>query len=60
MKKAKKLPQIVTRADGNTIQIDPPYIAKNDGLSLVDMVARFKGYNIAEPMALIHFTNFRY
>jgi hypothetical protein len=53
-------PVIVTREDGSTVQIDPPYIAKNDGLSLVDMVAWFKEYDLTEPLAIIHFTKFRY
>ena len=35
-------------------------IAKNDGLSLEDWKAWFKGYDLSEPMAIIHFTSFRY
>ncbi len=35
-------------------------IAKNDGLSLKDFKAWFKGYDLSEPMAIIHFTSFRY
>ena len=35
-------------------------LAKNDGLSLEDFKAWFKNYKITEPMAIIHFTNFRY
>jgi hypothetical protein len=35
-------------------------LAKNDGLSLEDFKEWFKGYDLSEPMAIIHFTNFRY
>lgn len=35
-------------------------MAKNDGLSLVDLKAWFKGYDLSQPMAIIHFTSFRY
>lgn len=35
-------------------------IAKNDGLSFDDFEAWFKGYDLSKPMAIIHFTEFRY
>lgn len=35
-------------------------LAKNDGLSLDDFKAWFKKYDLSEPMAIIHFTKFRY
>lgn len=35
-------------------------IAKNDGLSIDDFEAWFKGYDISKPMAIIHFSKFRY
>jgi hypothetical protein len=35
-------------------------IAKNDGLSFDDFKEWFKGYDLNEPMAIIHFTDFRY
>ncbi len=35
-------------------------IAQNDGLSQEDFKAWFKGYDLTEPMAIIHFTSFRY
>ena len=35
-------------------------LAKNDGLSLQDFEDWFKGYDLSQPMAIIHFTNFRY
>lgn len=35
-------------------------IAKNDGLSIDDFKAWFKSYDLSKPMAIIHFTKFRY
>lgn len=35
-------------------------LANNDGLSLNDWLYWFKDYNYKEPMAIIHFTKFRY
>ena len=35
-------------------------LAKNDGLSLDDFKAWFKGYDLSQPMAIIQFTKFRY
>lgn len=35
-------------------------IAKNDGLSLSDFKVWFKNYDLSKPMAIIHFTPFRY
>jgi hypothetical protein len=35
-------------------------LAKNDGLSLEDWKAWFKDYDLSKPMAIIHFTKFRY
>ena len=35
-------------------------IAKNDGLSLPDFKAWFTGYDLSKPLAIIHFTKFRY
>lgn len=35
-------------------------ITNNDGLSPKDFRAWFKGYDLSEPMAIIHFTKFRY
>jgi len=35
-------------------------LAKNDGLSLEDFKEWFKKYDLSEPMAIIHFTSFRY
>lgn len=35
-------------------------LAHYDGLSFEDWEERFKGYDLSEPMAIIHFTKFRY
>lgn len=35
-------------------------IAKNDGLSIEDFKEWFKNYDLSKPLAIIHFTNFRY
>lgn len=35
-------------------------LATNDGLSLRDWEAWFKDYDLSQPMAIIHFTPFRY
>lgn len=35
-------------------------LARNDGLSLNDWREWFKGYDLSKPMAIIHFTKFRY
>ena len=35
-------------------------LAKNDGLDLLNFEFWFKDYDLSEPMAIIHFTNFRY
>lgn len=49
------------------INFDPiPYhielsdLAKADGLTEDDMKSWFKGYDLSEPLAIIHFTKFRY
>lgn len=35
-------------------------IARNDGLHPADWLDWFKGYELTQPMAIIHFTKFRY
>lgn len=35
-------------------------IAENDGLTSEDFEHWFKGYDFTKPMAIIHFTNFKY
>lgn len=39
---------------------DPESVAKNDGLSLSDWKDWFNHYTLSEPMAVIHFSDFRY
>lgn len=36
------------------------YIAKNDGLTYTDFKDWFREYDLNEPLAIIHFTDFRY
>lgn len=40
--------------------IDKVLVAKNDGLSLDDWRRWFRNYDLSKPLAIIHFTNFRY
>ena len=35
-------------------------LTKNDGLSLADWEEWFRGYDLSKPLAIIHFTTFRY
>lgn len=42
------------------IELPDKQIAINDGLSLDDFKAWFRGYDLSKPMAIIHFTKFRY
>jgi hypothetical protein len=44
----------------NNLLINVIDLAKNDGLNLVDFYSWFKPYDLSQPMAIIHFTNFRY
>lgn len=46
--------------DKSTIPVDRHELAINDGLSLEDWLEWFKGYDYSAPMAIIHFTSFRY
>ena len=41
-------------------EIEIETLAKNDGLSLDDFNEWFKSYDLSKPMAIIHFTPFRY
>jgi hypothetical protein len=36
------------------------WLSKNDGLTYEDFKEWFKGYDLNQPMAIIHFTKFRY
>ena len=40
--------------------VDPCELARKDGLSFVDWRDWFKDYDITQPLAIIHFTKFRY
>lgn len=45
--------------DSNTF-IDRSELSNNDGLSLPDFKEWFKKYDLSKPMAIIHFTDWRY
>ena len=47
-------------ADRYTTPVEWKELAANDGLSFNDWRDWFKGYNLSQPMAIIHFTPFRY
>ena len=40
--------------------VDPAELAKNDGLSFYEWLAWFRNYDLSQPLAIIHFTSFRY
>ena len=42
------------------VYASPWLLAKNDGLDVVDWADWFKNYDLSKPMAIIHFTKFRY
>jgi hypothetical protein len=42
------------------LSVDFKYLAKNDGLSLADWCDWFRHYDLSKPLAIIHFTKFRY
>ncbi len=44
----------------NGEQVELPNLAQNDGLSFDDWFNWFKGYDLSKPLAIIHFTKFRY
>lgn len=48
------------KIDGLTNKAYAEYIPENDGLSKSDFYNWFSPYDLSEPMALIHFTGFRY
>ena len=43
-----------------TLSVDFKHLAKNDGLSLADWCDWFRLYDLSKPLAIIHFTKFRY
>ena len=50
----------VIRDDNAVVALNPTVLSKNDGLSMKDFEDWFKGYDLSQPMAIIHFTKFRY
>ena len=56
----KTRPLILCYVDGSQISDLLPTLAANDGLSVDDWLAWFAGYDHSKPLAIIHFTNFRY
>lgn len=46
--------------EGSKCVVTDKKLAINDGLSLEDWEAWFKDYDLSKPMAIIHFTKFRY
>ena len=43
-----------------TKKLSASQLANNDGLSFIDWQDWFKDYDISQPLAIIHFTKFRY
>lgn len=41
-------------------RVDLPSLAFNDGLNYGDWHEWFKGYDLSQPLAIIHFTKYRY
>ena len=54
------LPTIDTNSSGIYVIPLIENLAKNDGLSPEDFKEWFKNYDLSKPMAIIHFTSFRY
>ena len=50
----------VVMSSTNNPHLTREQLAKNDGLSLEEFKEWFKGYDLSQPMAIIHFTSFRY
>lgn len=50
----------VDAQEGYARSIDVVQLAKNDGLDKDEWAAWFNDYDLTKPMAIIHFTNFRY
>lgn len=42
------------------VKVDTKTLSANDGLSLTDWCTWFRSYDLSKPMAIIHFTKFRY
>ena len=51
----------VVEYGGNKFRsMDRYRLASNDGLSFKNWVDWFRGYDLSKPMAIVHFTKFRY
>lgn len=48
------------KSDDRVVAVEKHTIAKNDGLIFDDFKEWFKSYDLNKPMAIIHFTKFRY
>ena len=46
--------------DDKRCSVSSDFIPENDGLTMDDFEDWFKGYDFTKPMAIIHFTNFKY
>lgn len=46
--------------EGSTKEWQPETLAANDGLCFVDWQCWFDKYDLSEPLAIIHFSKFRY
>lgn len=51
---------IVSRDNDYYMVVNENDLATNDGLSIEDFKAWFKGYDLSKPLVIIHFTKFRY
>lgn len=47
-------------SDGRRVMLDLDNLSRNDGLSYSDWYKWFEKYDHSKPMAIIHFTSFRY
>jgi len=48
------------KKEDSYIDINPELLANNDGLTLHEWEEWFFSYNLTKPLAIIHFTDFRY
>ena len=52
--------EVFLRCDVDGWPISKRVLAKHDGLSYKDWKDWFRNYDLSQPLAIIHFTNFRY
>lgn len=55
-----KLNNPIIKKEKGYIKINPLTLSRNDGLEILSFQEWFKPYDLNEPMAIIHFTDFRY